>query len=85
MVRFITVFASALSLLSFTHAATIDARGCGYACPATLRDGTGKLHESEFTPGHIIECLYDVGLADGALYSCSYSEVGYISLSNFHL
>ena len=86
MVRFITVFAFALSLLSFTHAVVIDTRECDkYKCPATLRDGTGKLYRQLDDGWGELRCLYDVGSAEGELYYCPYHSVGHISLSNFQL
>ena len=85
MVRFITVFASTLSLLSFTHAVAIDTRECDkYKCPAILRDGTGKL-DQQLDIYDTLQCLYDTGSAKGQLYGCLYSSVCHISLSNFQL
>ena len=85
MVHFITVFASALSLLSFTHAATIDTRECSYTCPATLRDGTGELVYSMKDNNGLLQCYYVIESADPTSYNCPYDLVGHISLSNFQL
>ena len=82
MVRFVTVSASALSLLSFTHAVTIDTREhcTKYECPKTLLDGTSKLRSLGDGDFELFGCYSDI---DSVKYYCFYASVGHISLSYF--
>ena len=84
MVRFITVFTSALSLLSFTRAATINTRECTYDCPPDNVYGKPLLERVDLDT--IFVCTYDGGkLGSGGVATpvsdCNYDIVSHIPLT----
>ena len=85
MVRFTTLFVSALSLLALARAATTEAPGCFYSCPPPQAVGIKARLEGRIDEDITFLCSYDLGLSLLELYNCHYYYVGHISLSNFQL
>ena len=81
MVRFITVFASALSLLSFTRAATINTRECTYDCPPTNQYGTPLLERVDL--GTTFLCTYEKSSpgVNHPVSECDYDTVSHNPLA----
>ena len=79
MVRFITVFASALSLLSFARAATINTRECTYDCPPN--NIAGKLLLERVDLGTTFLCTYDGSRGLSPVSACDYDTVSHIPLT----
>ena len=72
MVRFIAIVASALSLLSFAHAASVEARNCEYFCPPLDNDGNPTEGRTDLITTFV--CLY----LGGSLSGCEYNTVSHI-------